>query len=181
MKRLLMVCLLMASCLHPKINFGVEIKNLFMGSENFPAVNVLMMNSSENKKFGTFAWVFANESWAEGYGGLTYMPSPYLQLGFGLGLEQANNPWRIGSMIWIGKEDWSVLSLFEAGGSGYWHQINAIYRLNRTIGIGLMKEEFTGFGPRLELTIPQLPIQLWVSLLELEDKINKYYTIKFLF
>ena len=109
------------------------------------------------------------------------MPLPYLQLGFGLGLEQAKNPWRIGSMIWIGKEDWSVLSLFEAGGSGYWHQINAIYRLNRNIGIGLMEEAFTGFGPRLELTIPQLPIQLWVSLLQLEDKINKYYTIKFLF
>jgi hypothetical protein len=53
--------------------------------------------------------------------------------------------------------------------------------LNKNIGIGLMKEEFTGFGPRLELTIPQLPIQLWVSFLQLEGKINKYYTIKFLF
>ena len=181
MKRLLIICLLTASYLHPKVNFGVEIKNLFMGSKNFPAVDVLMMNSSENKKFGTFAWVFANESWAEGYGGLTYMPSPYLQLGFGLGLEQANNPWRIGSMIWIGKENWSVLSLFEAGGSGYWHQINAIYRLNRNIGIGLMKEEFTGIGPRLELKIPQLPIQFWTSLLQFEGNTNKYYTIKFLF
>jgi hypothetical protein len=181
MNRLLMICLLTATYLHPKINFGVEIKNLSMGNENFPAIDVLMMNSSKNKKIGAFAWIFVNESWAEGYGGLTYMPSPYLQLGFGLGLERANNPWRIGNMIWVGKEDWSVLSLFEAGGSGYWHQINAIYHLNKNIGIGLMKEEFTGFGPRLELTIPQLPIQLWVSFLQLEGKINKYYTIKFLF
>ena len=69
MKRLLMVCLLTASCIHPKSSLEVEIKNLFLGSNMIPAADVLMMHSFENKKFGTFAWFFVNESWAEGNGG----------------------------------------------------------------------------------------------------------------
>ena len=181
MKRLLMVCLLTASCIHPKSSLEVEIKNLFLGSNMIPAADVLMMHSFENKKFGTFAWIIVNESWAEGYGGLTYMPYPFFQLGLGLGLEQANNPLRFGIIIWVGKKDWSVLTLLEDGGSGNWHQIKAIYRLNRYIGIGLMQEKFTGFGPRLEVTIPQLPIQLWASLLQLDGNLNKYFIIKFHF
>jgi hypothetical protein len=44
-----------------------------------------------------------------------------------------------------------------------------------------MQEKFTGFGPRLEVTIPQLPIQLWASLLQLDGNLNKYFIIKFHF
>ena len=83
-------------------------------------------------------------------------------------------------MIWVGKQNWSVLTLLENGGSGYWHQINAIYRFNKNIGIGFMKEEFNGFGPRLEFSFSNLPVQAWASFLQLDGNLNKYFTIKFL-
>ena len=180
MKRLLFF-IFTISFIYSKSNFQIEIKNLFTGSKTLHAANVLMMNSFEGKKYGTFAWAYKNDSWSEVYGGLTYMPIPYFQFGAGLGLEDANNPLRLGSMIWIGKDNWYLLSLLEDGGSGKWHQINAIYRLNQYLGIGLMKERYTGFGPKFELTIPSLPTQLWFSFLNLSDNQNVYFTIKFLF
>ena len=180
MIRLLIIIFITITCLYPKNSYTVEIKNLFIESHHAPAFNVLTMGSFESKKVGYFAWAFANEFWAEGYGGLTYMPTSYIQLGLGFGAEKSDDPFRIGSMFWVGKENWSVLSLFESGGSGYWHQINAIYQLSRNIGIGLMKEEFTGVGPRLEFSLSNLPIRLWVSLLQLDGSLNKYFTIKFL-
>ena len=180
MIRLLIISFINISSIYPKSSYAVEIKNLFIESQHVPAFDVLTMRTFESKKLGYYAWVFANEVWAEGYGGLTYMPTSYFQVGLGLGVEKANNPLRIGSMVWVGKDNWYVLTLLESGGSGYWHQINAIYRLNRNIGFGFMKEEFTGFGPRLEFSLSNLPIQLWVSLLQLDGNLNKYLTIKFL-
>ncbi len=180
MIRILIITFITMNYLYPKNSHTVEIKNLFIESQHAPAFNVLTMGSFESKKVGYFAWAFANEFWAEGYGGLTYMPTSYIQLGLGFGAEKSDDPFRIGSMFWVGKDNWSVLTLFESGGSGYWHQINAIYQLSRNIGIGLMKEEFTGVGPRLEFSLSNLPIQLWFSLLQLDGSLNKYFTIKFL-
>jgi|TARA_B100002003_G_scaffold4156_1_gene3844 hypothetical protein len=180
-KKIFLFSIFTISFIYPKTNLQFEIKNLFIGSQTIHAANVLMMNSFGDKKYGTFAWAYKNYSWSEIYGGLTYMPTTYFQIGFGLGLEDADDPLRLGSMIWVGKEDWYILSLFEDGGSGKWHQINAIYSLNQYLGIGLMKEQYTGFGPKFELTIPSFPIKLWFSLLKLDDNHNTYFTIKFLF
>ena len=45
------------------------------------AANVLMINSFEGMKYGTFAWVYKNNSWSEGYFGLTYMLKTFFQVG----------------------------------------------------------------------------------------------------
>ncbi len=42
-----------------------------------------------------------------------------------------------------------------------------MYRLNRYLDIELMKEQYTGFGPKLELAIPNIPVKLWFSLLNI--------------
>ena len=47
------------------------------------------MNSFKNRKYGTYLWLYKNDKWSEGYGGLTYMPTNNLQLGAGLGIEDA--------------------------------------------------------------------------------------------
>ena len=181
MKRLLLFCIFTISFIYSKTDVQIEIKNLFIDSQTLHAANILMMHSFEGKKYGTFAWAYKNDSWSEGYCGLTYMPTPYFQFGAGLGLEDADSPLRLGSMIWIGKDNWYLLSLLEDGGSGKWHQINAIYRLKQYLGIGLMKEKYTGNGPKFELIVPSLPVQLWFSLLRVSDNRNIYFTIKFLF
>ena len=43
-----------------------------------------------------------------------------------------------------------------------------------------MEEKYTGFGPRIELTAPNLPITLWFSLLRVDNNQNSYITLKFL-
>ena len=93
------------------------------------------------------------------------MPTNNLQLGVELGIEDAENPSRLSTMIWLGNKKWSILSFFEDGGSGKWHQINARYTLNNYINFGLMEEKFSGYGPRLYFNIPRFPISAWKSLL----------------
>ncbi len=46
------------------------------------------------------------------------MPIPYFQFGAGLGLEDADSPLRLGSMIRIGRKTSYLLSLFEDEGNG---------------------------------------------------------------
>lgn len=180
MKRICLFFIFNISSILSQNTLQVELKNLFTGSETLIAANALMMNSFKDKKYGTYLWIYKNKVWSEGYGGITYMLTKNLQLGAGIGIEEADDPLRFSSMIWFGKNNWYLLSLLENGGSGEWHQINALYRLNKYIDIGLMEEKFTGFGPKLELIVPNLPVKLWFSLLKLDSNQNLYITIKFL-
>ena len=180
MKKICLLFIINTSFIFSQNKIQVELKNLFTGSENLFAVNGLMMNSFKNKKYGSYFWIYKNKIWSEGYGGLTYMPTKNLQLGVGIGIEDADDPLRLSSMIWVGDKKWYVLSLLEDGGSGKWHQINALYRLNKYIQFGLMEEKYTGFGPRIELTAPNLPIALWFSLLRMGNNQNSYITLKIL-
>jgi len=180
MRKICLLFIINTSFIFSQNNIQVELKNLFTGSENLFAVNALMMNSFKNKRYGSYFWIYKNKIWSEGYGGLTYMPTKKLQLGAGIGIEDADDPLRLSSMIWVGDKKWYFLSLFEDGGSGKWHQINALYRLNKYIHLGMMEEKFTGFGPRLELIAPNLPITLWFTLLRMSKNQNFYITLKFL-
>ena len=181
MKKKYLLFVICVSFIFPQNNIQVELKNLFSGSQNLYAANVLMMNSFENKKYGTYFWIYKSQTWSEGYGGLTYMPIKNLQLGAGIGIEDDNDhPLRLSSMIWLGDKKWYILSLLEDGGSGKWHQINAIYRFNKYIHFGMMEEKFTGFGPRLELMVPNLPVSIWFSSLRENKSQNFYFTLKLL-
>ena len=104
-----------------------------------------------------------------------------LQLGAGIGIEDANkHPLRLSSMIWLSDKKWYILSLFEDGGSGKWHQINAIYRFNKYIHLGMMEEKFTGFGPRLKLMVPNFPVSIWFSSLMENKSQNFYFALKYI-
>ena len=180
MKKICLLFIINTSFIFSQNIIQVELKNLFTGSENLFAVNALMMNSFKNKKYGSYFWIYKNKIWSEGYGGLTYMPTKNLQLGAGIGIEDADDPLRLSSMIWLGDKKWYILSLLEDGGSGKWHQINAAYRFNKYIHLGMMEEKFTGFGPRLELMVPNLPVSIWFSSLRENKSQNLYFTLKLL-
>lgn len=122
-----------------------------------PSITGNMTHGNIENQFGTFAWFFVSEFWAEGYVGLTYAPLSYCQVGLGVGIEQAKYPLRFGGSLWLGNGHWSVLS---DGGSGFWHRVVANYHLSPLIGIGFMSEKFMGVGPRLELNLPKLPVEL---------------------
>ena len=178
MKKIFILFFVEVTLVFTQSNVEIELKNLWSGSQSLYSINSLIMNSFKNSNYGTYLWLYKNDKWSEGYGGLTYMPTNNLQLGAGLGIEDAENPLRLSSMIWLGNKKWSILSLFEDGGSGKWHQINAKYTFNNYINFGLMEEKFSGSGPRLEFNIPRFPISAWISFLNANKKQSFYFAIK---
>ncbi len=162
-------------------HFAIESQNLVSNNELSPAITGYMTHGFTESQLGTFAWLLVGEHWAEGYAGLTYMPLSWCQVGLGFGMEQADDLWRVGGSLWIGNGSWSILMLLENGGSGFWHRVVVNYRIGTVVGIGFMSQESVGVGPRFELNVPKLPVQLWASLLR-KDRNNKgYLTLKFSF
>mgnify|MGYP006119612015 CR=1 FL=1 len=100
MEKIYLLLVICVSFIFPQNNIQVELKNL-SGSQNLYAANMLMMNSFKNKKYGTYFWIYKSQIWSEGYGGLTYMPIKNLQLGAGIGIEDADDPLRLSIMIWV--------------------------------------------------------------------------------
>ncbi len=160
-------------------NFQVESQNLIFNNEISPSITAYM--TSTKKGDGVFAWFFVNEYWAEGYAGIIQQLLPWLQVSFGFGLEQAEDPWRVGGSIWAGSNKWSALLLLEEGGSGFWHRAILNHRLNRVINLGFMSEQLLGIGPRIEINVPGRPYSIWSSLLQKEEKSSVYLTVKFSF
>lgn len=119
--------------------------------------------------FGTFTFFWVEQYWAQAYGGLTYAPVSWLQVGLGAGLEQADNPWRIASSIWLGNDRLSALTVLETGGSGFFYRSQFNVMVTSWLGLGGLAERYTGFGPRAEIGPKQLPLQLWLTILSGSD------------
>lgn len=81
-----------------------ELEVYSSASEVSPKVIGYQAKNLSNSNFGLFSFCWVEKVWAEGYGGLTYAPVDWLQLGLGVGLEQAGNPWRAASSIWTGND-----------------------------------------------------------------------------
>ncbi len=68
----------------------------------------------------------------------------------------------------IDKDKLSVFGTFENGGSGPWHKVTAIYKINETVGVGMMDETLLGVGPRVEYSLKK-NVTLWGALLHDRD------------
>ena len=122
-------------------------------------------------KLGLFAWFQVDKAYGESYGGMSFSPTPWLQFGVGGGIEQADNPARLGSFLWIGGKRQTVLAIYEHGGSGLWYKAEYNFALNDKVGVGLITERSKGTGPRLEMKIPRSPIIVWAAPLVNDGKI----------
>lgn len=119
--------------------------------------------------FGTFTFFWVERVWAQAYGGLTYAPVSWLQVGLGAGLEQAEDPWRIAGSIWLGNKRWSALTILENGNSGLFYRSQFNIKATNWLGLGGFAERFNGIGPRAEIGLKQLPLQLWLTKLSGSD------------
>lgn len=113
---------------------------------------------------GLFSWILGSKNWAEFHSGLTYQPFPWLQLGLGLGLEQAENPFRVGSFFWLGGDWWWIQTDIETGGSGLWYQsIGVFVKKNHDIEFGYFARSGEGIGPYLSHGLSRfgIPLKFW--------------------
>jgi len=129
-----------------------------------------------NKKFGYFGWALVNKNWSEIYPGVFYQPTPWLQVGVGLGIEQDQSKPRLGTFVWAGKGKLYFLGFTEHWGSGFWFRAMAMYCPNDTLQIGLMSQHKLGIGPKIEFELYK-PFSLWVAVLTMgEDPKTTVFT-----
>lgn len=104
---------------------------------------------------GMVGWtVFAEVGpgeWAEGLVGLTYTPYSWLDLSAMAGIETYDqSPFRYGGSLWIGKDRFSFVYLFDDGGTDYWQRNLGKVEVIPTFSIGVIQETFFGTGPYVE-------------------------------
>ncbi len=141
-------------------SFWVEEQNIVSDSGSSPWINGLVSHKLD-EKLGIYAWFQIGEGWAQAYVGPTYSPSSWLQVGAGVGLEQADNPERFGTFVWMGRGRCSLLSLYEDGGGDHWYKSEFNVKATGWLGAGAIVQHMLGVGPRVELNIPGTPVMVW--------------------
>ncbi len=141
-------------------SFWVENQNTVARSVT-PQIDATLSYTFDNSKLGCFAWFLVSETYSEAYFGPTYSPFSWAQIGVGAGLEQTDTPFRLGGFVWVGRDQYSLLTIYEKSKTDYWYKAQANMNLNHWLGVGAIVQRFVGVGPRIQVTIPASPIQIW--------------------
>jgi hypothetical protein len=161
-------------------SFWVEERTSIQNGKVTPRVDGLI-NHDFKKKWGAFAWFQVQNGYSQSYGGATYSPKPWVQFALGAGIEEARNPARAGSYVWIGNKKNSALFIAEDGGSGFWYKVEALHTFTKYLSGGLLSERYKGTGPELRLKIPHTPISLWAAPMVERSRTNVLTGIRWAF
>ncbi|MBL8029657.1 MAG: hypothetical protein JNN11_00165 [Candidatus Doudnabacteria bacterium] len=117
--------------------------------------------SALTPKTGTFVWFQADKEYSQSYAGLTYLPTEWLQVAAGAGLEQNSDPLRIGGFAAVNRKGGKGLLILETGGSGFFWRVEAGYPLGKGFGLGVLSQVNKGSGLRVEYRLKKMPLVLW--------------------
>lgn len=123
-----------------------------------PQLNIYVHGPLKGK-LGWSLWTLTSEPYSEAYPGLTFAPAKWIEVSSGIGLETADNPFRMGHSLWLGKGRWSLLTIHEHGGSGYWYRYLGTVQIAKTLTVGVNSTKFLGTGPYVEKKIGK--VSLW--------------------
>lgn len=123
------------------------------------------LSGSLNDTFGYygFAQTLSN-GYRQIYVGPNLKPFPWLELGVGVGKENAPASNRRNAYFLADNGKCSLFGAFENGGSGAFHKVVFNCRVSDSLGVGLMDQEFLGFGPRMEYSLNK-NLLLWGGVL----------------
>lgn len=160
-----LVCIMLAGSLAISADTSswVELKVKFKeeGSVGYSALNCTTYYPTQY--FGVYSCIYASEPWGEAYCGPAVRPASWIEFGIAGGFEQDKNPWRLGSMLWVGYKRISFSGIAEKGGSGYYYSAKATFKLTGWLKAGVMSERFSGIGPRVDFQIPHTPLTIWAA------------------
>ncbi|MDP2598587.1 MAG: hypothetical protein Q8P49_02030 [Candidatus Liptonbacteria bacterium] len=122
-----------------------------------PQLNVYA-NGPIKDKLGWSLWTLTSKEYSEAYAGLTFSPAKWVTVSGSLGLESADNPIRGGASVWMGRGRWSLLSIQEYGGSGYWYRYLGKFQATKTVAVGVNSTRFLGTGPYAEKRIEKFTL-----------------------
>lgn len=118
-----------------------------------PQINLWLQNTKAEDKFGWYVWGQTSQAYSQIYGGATYQLTKDLQIGGGVGAEQANSPWRIAGFGYYTHGKYSILAIGEQGGSGPWYLVQVGRQLGPRINLSLHAQRFIGAGPRVDVAL----------------------------
>lgn len=149
----------------------LELQTVFAGGEIAPNINGTVVRFLRGP-VGLYAYHFVDRAYADALVGPAFAPVPWMILAAGAGVERAEEgSWRVGGMLWIGKKRFTSVTFVETGASGFWARTEFAWRPAPWAGIGILADLELGAGPRLEVNIPGLPVQLWgASLYDWQDE-----------
>lgn len=141
-------------------SFSLKLENKVVNGDVISNVNINPLHSI-SKKVQVFAFSLTGEEWAQAYGGLLYSLQPWLTVGAAAGMETADSPWRVAASLWMGEGPFSLLCIYEDGGSGYWYSVNPTVQIKKWLTAGILAKRFAGVGPFVRVSIPKTPLQIW--------------------
>lgn len=150
MKTLIIVVVLIVFACAANASFVGTETNL---STDITTVKICVQEPLNQNGMGAFVFSCQNRYWSQAYAGLTYFrPSGEVnvEVALGYGIEQADDPSRLGGWVWAGKGKLSAIYLFEDGGSGPWTKLEAKYQLTSKISVGYVGQKYIGQGPLVE-------------------------------
>lgn len=141
----------------------IEYENLktFNSSKWFaPQITIYGSSLKEGKRFGTYFFSLLNPNWGQAYGGVLYRPAEWITLNAGIGLETDSMPCRVNLGAFMAVDRFSLLQIYEYGGSGFWYNVILNYSISDTFKTGIIFKRFYGLGLNMEYAIPKTPVTL---------------------
>jgi hypothetical protein len=157
----------------------IEVENLSnISYESYlqPQINLYSSSIKSDSKLGFYYFGLINEYWGQAYAGLLYNPSDWFSIGVGAGLEVDDNPYRFNLSMFINKNKFSLTQIYEYGGSGFWYNIIADYRIAEQTKMGIVFRRYYGLGINYEHGFKNSPFALILApLYDYEDENFKFY------
>lgn len=126
-----------------------------------PQLNVSVSGPLKGK-IGWSLWTLTSKGWSEGYPSLTYAPAKWIEVSSGIGLETDDNPLRMGHSVFLDKDRWSLLAIYEHGGSGHWYRYLGKFQITKTIAVGVEKRRFFGTGFHTDVSVGK--VAFWTTI-----------------
>jgi hypothetical protein len=150
----------------PAVSGWAELEGQSKGSDQKAQAGTLI-NLSGNRKVGAYVWAQTGPGYHQVYGGPTYTPKSWVQVGGALGIEKSGDKLspRVGGFVWISRGRFSNIILLEGGGSGPWYKNQTSVRLPKGVNASLVVQRFAGIGPEIQVKIPKTKLSVRASVL----------------
>ncbi|HEU0051091.1 MAG TPA: hypothetical protein VFQ60_03490 [Patescibacteria group bacterium] len=127
-----------------------------------PQLNV-SLNHAFTEHVGAWGYAQIFTDHAQMYAGISAAPAPWLEFGIAVGMEQpANSNLRFGSFLSLSQNGLGyVYGMYENGGSGPWYRVEFGLEVTPRFLFGGIIQSGQGIGPRFEIALPWIPVQLW--------------------
>ena len=187
--------LLSSSAARADTSFSIEPIVAITKQKSDPSIEGTFTRTFEKSPFGLSGFWWVTGGWAEGYGGPTYAPKPWLTLGTGVGLEQNNGFSKLQArynvnftvstatktgfpILVAGSLEMNTDTFHHGDTDGMWYDILATLTMHPNFTFGARGRRYIGFGPLAQMNIPELHTKMWVLLgvVDAERRLDTFKT-----